>query len=324
MGQDKLITLDINADVSLSVEPNDGFYIKELALDGKPIEPGMHNSVIELQNLTDNHALSVEYKRYVLGDVNDDDYIDVGDVAAIVKHIQRETLIDFIPVAADTNNDDDIDVGDIRGEVNLIYDYAQVSRSRQLRSKQMVTDNMIRLNGSKTDDSCEYMVDVILNDVASVSGFQILMILPQGVVIPKDNVGKFDIVFDEEKCKSMNIKSLTQINDSCYQILCATSTLEEIVGGGRICSIKLVNSNLSDIDQHVLVTMSEIRVADKYGNVVRTSLDPLTLGDTTGLTVNSTNNFTNSANATRKLLRNGQVLILDKNDVYDINGVKVK
>lgn len=320
MCQDKLITLDINADVSLSVEPNDGFYIKELALDGKPIEPGMHNSVIELQNLTDNHALSVEYKRYVLGDVNDDDYIDVGDVAAIVKHIQREPLKDFIPIAADTNNDGDIDVGDIRGEVNLIYDYAQVSRSQQARSKQMVTDNMIRLNGSKTDNSCEYIVDVILNDADSVSGFQILMILPQDVVIPKDNVGKFDVVFDEEKCAGMNIKSFTQINDSCYQILCAASTLEEIVGGGRVCSIKLVNSNLLDIDQHVLVTMPDIRVADKYGNVVRTSLESLRLGDTTGLT----NNFTNSRNAKRKLLRNGRILIVDKNDEYGINGVKEK
>lgn len=320
MCQDKLITLDINADVSLSVEPNDGFFIKELALDGKRIEPGMRNSVIELQNLTDNHVLSVEYKRYVLGDVNDDDYIDVGDVAAIVKHIQRESPIDFIPVAADTNNDDDIDVGDIRGEVNLIYDYAQAPRNLQQRSKQMVADNMIRLNGSKTDNSCEYMVDVILNDVASVSGFQILMILPQGVVIPKDNVGKFDIVFDDEKCAGMNIKSFTQINDSCYQILCAASTLEEIVGGGRVCSIKLVNSNLLDIDQHVLVTMPDIRVADKYGNVVRTSLESLRLGDTTGLT----NNFTNSRNATRKLLRNGRILIVDKNDEYDINGVKEK
>lgn len=319
-GQDKLITLDINADVSLNVEPNDGFFIKELALDGKRIEPEMHNSVIELQNLTDNHVLSVEYKRYVLGDVNNDDYIDVGDVAAIVKHIQRETLIDFIPVAADTNNDDDIDVGDIRGEVNLIYDYAQVSRSHQLRSKQTVTDNIVRLNGSKMDNSCEYMVDVILNDVASVSGFQIQMILPQGVVVPKDNVGKFDVVFDEEKCAGMNIKSFTQINDSCYQILCAASTLEEIVGGGRVCSIKIVNSNLLDIEQHVLVTMPDIRVADKYGNVVRTSLESLTFGDTTGLT----NNFTNSTNATRKLLRNGRVLIVDKNDMYDINGVKVK
>lgn len=319
-GKDKLITLDINADVSLNVEPNDGFFIKELALDGKRIEPEMHNSVIELQNLTDNHVLSVEYKRYVLGDVNDDDYIDVGDVAAIVKHIQRETLIDFIPVAADTNNDDDIDVGDIRGEVNLIYDYAQVSRSHQVRSKQTVTDNIVRLNGSKMDNSCEYMVDVILNDVASVSGFQIQMILPQGVVVPKDNVGKFDVVFDEEKCAGMNIKSFTQINDSCYQILCAASTLEEIVGGGRVCSIKLVNSNLLDIEQHVLVTMPDIRVADKYGNVVRTSLESLTFGDTTGLT----NNFTNSTNATRKLLRNGRVLIVDKNDMYDINGVKIK
>ncbi|MDD6817888.1 MAG: leucine-rich repeat protein, partial [Prevotellaceae bacterium] len=319
-GQDKLITLDINADVSLNVEPNDGFFIKELALDGKRIEPEMHNSVIELQNLTDNHVLSVEYKRYVLGDVNNDDYIDVGDVAAIVKHIQRETLIDFIPVAADTNNDDDIDVGDIRGEVNLIYDYAQVSRSHQLRSKQTVTDNIVRLNGSKMDNSCEYMVDVILNDVASVSGFQIQMILPQGVVVPKDNVGKFDVVFDEEKCAGMNIKIFTQINDSCYQILCSASTLEEIVGGGRVCSIKLVNSNLLDIEQHVLVTMPDIRVADKYGNVVRTSLESLTFGDTTGLT----NNFTNSTKATRKLLRNGRVLIVDKNDMYDINGVKVK
>lgn len=319
-GQDKLITLDINADVSLNVEPNDGFFIKELALDGKRIEPEMHNSVIELQNLTDNHVLSVEYNRYVLGDVNNDDYIDVGDVAAIVKHIQRETLIDFIPVAADTNNDDDIDVGDIRGEVNLIYDYAQVSRNHQVRSKQTVTDNIVRLNGSKMDNSCEYMVDVILNDVASVSGFQIQMILPQGVVVPKDNVGKFDVVFDEEKCAGMNIKSFTQINDSCYQILCAASTLEEIVGGGRVCSIKLVNSNLLDIEQHVLVTMPDIRVADKYGNVVRTSLESLTFGDTTGLT----NNFTNSTKATRKLLRNGRVLIVDKNDMYDINGVKVK
>lgn len=320
-GQDELITLDINADASLNVEPNDGFFIKELTLDGKRIEPGMRNSVIELQNLTDNHALSVEYKRYVLGDVNDDDYIDVGDVAAIVKHIQRESIIDFIPIAADTNNDDNIDVGDIRGEVNLIYDYAQASRSHQLRSKQMVMDNMVRLNGSRTDNPGEYIVDVILNDAAPISGFQILMILPQGVVIPKDNVGKFDVVFDEEKCVGMNIKSLTQINDSCYQILCAASTLEEIVGGGRVCSIKLVTSNLLDIDQHVLVKMPEIRVADKYGNVVRTSLEALTFGDTTGLK----NNFTTNTNATRKLLRNGRVLIIiDENGVYDINGVKVK
>ena len=134
MCQDKLITLDINADVSLSVEPNAGFFIKELALDGKRIEPEMHNSVIELQNLTDNHVLSVEYKRYVLGDVNDDDYIDVGDVSAIVKHIQREPLKDFIPIAADTNNDGDIDVGDIRGEVNLSIVFITIEQPKLIRN----------------------------------------------------------------------------------------------------------------------------------------------------------------------------------------------
>ncbi|MBR0038203.1 MAG: dockerin type I repeat-containing protein [Bacteroidales bacterium] len=64
---------------------------------------------------------------YLLGDANGDGYIDVGDITAIVGHIQENAPDGFVEIAADVNKDGDIDVGDITALVNLIKEQGNVS-----------------------------------------------------------------------------------------------------------------------------------------------------------------------------------------------------
>ena len=56
----------------------------------------------------------------LLGDVNRDGFVDVGDIAAIVIIIQNGDVSTFNLDAANVNGDDAIDVGDIAGLVTLI------------------------------------------------------------------------------------------------------------------------------------------------------------------------------------------------------------
>jgi len=56
----------------------------------------------------------------LLGDVNGDGEVNIGDVTAVVNHIGGNTLDGFNFMAANVNGDGEINIGDVTGIVNII------------------------------------------------------------------------------------------------------------------------------------------------------------------------------------------------------------
>ena len=310
------IALDINSDATLTIQPDDGFYIKNLCLDGASIKPEMHSNRIELDNVTSNHILAVDFKKYVVGDVNDDDYIDVGDVSDIVRHIQKKAVENFVAIAADVNMDDEIDVGDIRGEVNLIYDYANSFMKHKMNRKQEFAyyGEMKALINNELN---ECFVTFVLGNTDDVSGIQMKIIIPKGWAVCKDVYGNPDVIFGKEGTSNMNIKNIIQLNDTCYQILCASTKPVCMKENENVFSLKIMScgsDTLSDI------YVPEIRISDSNANVILSSTY-ITVENANGST-DISNNVYNKDKINRKYIRDGHILIRTENGTYNIDGYK--
>lgn len=315
--RDNAIVLEMNSDAKLEIIPDEDFYVKSIIVDNDTIQPELHTSMISLKDLSANHTISLEYDKYVLGDVNDDNYIDVGDVTAIVRHIQKKANDKFVLDAADINKDNDIDVGDIRGEVNLIYEYAcQSMRSNKAMTRTLSYD--IGMNCVKDDLVGNYTLNVALNNSDNVAGFQMLLTIPQGIDVQKDSVGKPLFTFDEARTAPMKIKSMTQFNDTCYQVLCSSIEPASIKGGnGKIMSVKLVKTNEELVGAYN-IKLSDIRISDNYGNVQHLSEPLYSIIDITSTGVSGISN--ENKNVIRKYIKNGNVFIQTGDALYDILG----
>ena len=63
---------------------------------------------------------TMKFDLILLGDVNDDDIVDIADAVCVVNHIVGKATPVFIEGAADVNKDGDIDIADAVRIVNLI------------------------------------------------------------------------------------------------------------------------------------------------------------------------------------------------------------
>ena len=315
-----MLVVDIDSDVTLEMVPNENYYVESLMLNDSTITPDIHSTTLTINEVADNHILYIDYGKYVLGDVNDDDYVDVGDITQTVNYIMHKENNTFIPAAADTNVDNDIDVGDIRGIVNIIHDIADMGYNNHCRATSIDEPCQIDVEYSPTDNQQEYLLNVILSNTTEVSGFQIAMTLPKGVSIPIGENNVPFVRFDSDRTSMMNIKEVTQLNDSCYILMCTTTKPVNLgCGKGPIMSVKL---QLSDVDYSTSykIQLSDIRIADNHANVCRSvsisSLIPYQISTNISETRNQYNNY--------KYVENGRILIRNKKNIYNINGLKNK
>ena len=62
----------------------------------------------------------IKVEDYVLGDVNGNDVVDIGDAVSIVNYLVGKDTSNFVAKAADTNKNGQIDIGDAVTIVNLL------------------------------------------------------------------------------------------------------------------------------------------------------------------------------------------------------------
>lgn len=316
-----MLVVDIDSDVTIEVVPNENFYVKSLILNDASIIPDLHSTTMTMNEVTGNHILYVDYGKYVLGDVNDDDYVDVGDITQTVNYIMHKENNTFIPAAADTNVDNDIDVGDIRGIVNIIHDIADMGYNNHYRAMSIDEPCQIDVEYSPTDNQQEYLLNVILSNTTEVSGFQITMTLPKGVSIPIGENNVPFVRFDSDRTSMMNIKEVTQLNDSCYILMCTTTKPVNLeCGKGAIMSVKL---QLSDVDYNASykIQLSDIRIADNNANVYHSILTSNMIPYQIITNISETKTKYNKD--IQKYVENGRIIIRDHKDIYNINGLKI-
>jgi hypothetical protein len=85
-------------------------------------------NVIEVPLTVTYNAATPDTPTYMLGDVNDDTSIDMGDAAAILNHFMEYTLITdaTAKLAADVNVDKSIDMGDAAAILNHFMEYTLI------------------------------------------------------------------------------------------------------------------------------------------------------------------------------------------------------
>lgn len=322
IGYDDAIALDFHSDASLEIIPYDKFYMTDIILDGEYLQPGIHKQQITLNDIINNHTIQLSYKKYVLGDVNDDNYIDVGDISHIVGYIQNKTNPTFIAAAADTNIDDDIDVGDIRGVVNLIYDYANIESASvsKISTREQAGTYDISVSCKAAESSGEYLLEVFINNSTDISGFQFDLIIPQNMRLQLDGNGNPCYLFNDERTYAMNIKSFAQIGDNHYRVICSATNQNVIEqGDGKVLSLTFTADKGTPCSRSE-IQLPDIRVADRLAQVYSTSAVCEFFSD--GLTTGITNMSSNLKESSCKYIKKGQIFIKKGDEIYFITGIK--
>lgn len=304
-GSDNAIVIDCGTDVSMTVRPDDGFYVGEIVLDGESLTPGIHTTDIDFAKISDNHTISLGYAPYVVGDVNNDASVDADDAIAIAGNVTMKPSGTFIARAADTNVDNDIDVGDIRGIANIIAVEPDTTTTEAVNTVTM------RYEPVGLADECLLCVELANAD--AVAGLQMKLTLSEGMSLIADDSG-----FDPIRTAGMGIKDIVQIADSCHMLLCASANPAVIERGeGNVLRLRLK----VPVDAASSVLLHDMRFADKRAVVHRvadmvSSVPSEVLGVTNAAVPSLKKNV-------RKYVKEGQLLIESESGTYSATGAKV-
>lgn len=312
LGADGSAMIDYGAAADIRILLDENYYLKSVKLDGNDIINDLHDDMFTLSDVKDNIAMQAYAKKFVFGDVNDDDYVDVGDISAIVKLIQQTPEPTFIKEAADVNNDGDIDVGDITGTVNLIYDNSNVMRARSSN----YADFECRIDGSIDGDG---ILSLYLVNETAVSGIQFEITLAEGMHIPVDEKGNFRVYYNAERIGDMNIKSITLLPNGNYLFLCSSTNKKGIeLGAGKILDIAVELETNSILGQQDL-SLTNIRMSDINANVHHQDNEIiLSCRDNTSGVVSTYSDIDKAC----KYISNGSVIIKKDGIRYSLNGNK--
>lgn len=89
-------------------------------------------TLVTLENTTS----SITVKRFILGDVNGNDEVDIGDAVSVVNYLVGKEVQTFMEISADTNKNGQIDIGDAVIIVNyLVGEVEKLSRKHKIWDK---------------------------------------------------------------------------------------------------------------------------------------------------------------------------------------------
>lgn len=316
---DDIAKVWIGEDVEFRFLVQDNCYISNIQINETDVTKDLQDDKLVVKNIEENKEIHAAIRKYVLGDVNDDDFIDIGDITATVRFIQQNPIANSIAKAADVNHDGDIDVGDITGIVNLIHKTADGSRLRTLSMAQ--TDCILNavLDNNEQNNGLNLSVD--LSNSTDISGLQFELTLPIGYTIPQDADGTYIVSYNNNRIGNLSIKSLTRLPNGNYQFICASTNKTGIMlKEGQILSLPL-NVNNSTVPLYSSATLSNIRISDVHANVLHHSDISVSI-DKTVTRIDSLN--TESICNEGKYIKNGGIYILRHGKIYSTNGINIQ
>lgn len=178
---------------------------------------------------------------YLLGDVNDDGYVDVSDIAATASDIMGHTPSPFVVEAADVNNDTHIDVSDLSGIANFVVkEIRSTVRKVRARTPAVVTGDVLaidRVEGVpstltlRLDNSIEYVA------------LQCDITLPSGMTIAESGISA-----------AGRSVAFSTGDDGVTRLAVYSATNRPMpVGGGVIATIDVITDGTLDADAAVEV-----------------------------------------------------------------------
>lgn len=117
------------------------------------------------------------YSSAVLGDVNGDGFIDVGDLNAIINYMLSKVTGTFIFDSADMDSNSSIDVIDVNLLINLMLNYVMANPSYNLPN----TGDQIYLDNFSIKVGHAYNLELKLDNTQAYTALQCIVHLPDGL-----------------------------------------------------------------------------------------------------------------------------------------------
>ena len=271
-------------------------------------QPG--NYSIDIQNVifTDMQGNQIESEKPLckqsdliitdatMGDVNDDQYIDVYDVVAMVSYIMNSRSPHFNTLSADVTNDFVIDVIDLVKVVRMVMDGVLAGSNTSFFEQPTGSFSLRPAND-----------DTIAIDIAGDDSY----VASQFVVTLDEGQQLVNVTSDEQ-----HTVTFEPLANNQYVVVCYSNTNQAFTTNKGIVSLHVTGSGSVDVENILLVNTAYEKVALQNGlpesadSINMLTLDPSCPSDiysTTGVMVRK------NATTTQGL----------KPGVYIVNGVKV-
>ena len=260
----------------------------------------------------------INVKKYTLGDVNNDGYIDVADLAGVVRFILENADASLIFNAADMDGNGVVEINDYAALVNVILNQSTPSAALKRRANSL-RNTLVTLSDYRqnTQGEGELMVHIGSNGML-FTGMQFDLRLPEGVELMEE--GTEAISIQHETC-------MQKLANGKYRVICASITNNELPEGD-VVRLKLRVAN--DVDNILEFMADNIVLSDV--NAIRHEASPVNIAinmdDATGI-VDLSSTFSGS-NGTiydlcgRKII--SQFTIFNSQlskGIYIVNGKKV-
>ena len=261
---------------------NSGQLLSLVLLPNSTLEAG--NYEVELKNivLTDpdanRYAVAdvkgyINVRTYTMGDVNNDGYIDVADLAGVVRFILENADASLVFNAADMDGNGVVEINDYAALVNVILNQSSPSYAPQRKVKSM-RNTLVTLSDYRqnTHGEGELMVHIGSNGM-QYTGMQFDLGLPEGIELMDD--GAEAVSNQHETC-------MQKLANGKYRVVCASIMNDELPEGNVV---RLKFRVVGDVDNTVEVMTDNIVLSDV--NAIRYEASPASiifnLDDATGI-----------------------------------------
>ena len=286
----EVVTLTVN----IAEDMGEGIFdivLKNMKLSESDIEN--YYETVELRT-----ALNVV--NCLVGDINNDNKVDVSDYIGIANHILGSTPADFVELAADVNSDEEIDVSDYIGVANIIMTgsiYGNSSNSShsmvsKANSSVSTNDNTIYVTPLFAPSGSQVKLSVRMKNTAPIRGFQFDLYLPEGVTAAKSSSGKIVASLTESRLPNEDEHELAlrELPNGAIRILCGSQYNDNFTGtDGEIITLTIdiaegtADGNYPIILRKIKLTetnISKYYVTDELESAIKVT--PLKQGDANG------------------------------------------
>lgn len=145
-------------------------------------------SARDYEGISTTYEITVEPR--ILGDANDNGYVNVSDVVAIANYIVDYTVRNFCFVNADADNNKDVTANDITTTVNIILDDDDYSVGpRSVRAYAMSSTDFLSASNFEAATGRELNIGVNLDNSIDYVALQASLVVPEGMRVKDVKAG---------------------------------------------------------------------------------------------------------------------------------------
>ena len=279
---DGALRVVVSSQQNAAFEGNNGTLLTLVLFPKSTMEAGDHD--VELKNivLTDPDAKRyaaadmksiITVSAYTMGDVNNDGYIDVADLAGVVRFILENADASLVFNAADMDGNGVVEINDYAALVNVILSQNSPSNTRMFRANAIrnavITLSTLCLN---KDGNGELSVCLPVNDL-HYTGLQFDLTLPEGIELLDEGAETTDARHGAWMQKRV---------DGTYRVICSSMMNDEFCEGEVL---RLQVKVTGDVSCESEVVASDVVLSDV--NAIRHEAAPamtiLNMDDATGI-----------------------------------------